>query len=1138
MKKVLFLFLLLCSFWNYGIGQIQYTGCNGAIAAGYPITLNLAGNDGTRNFYVNTLPGTPCSAGTCAFRVIWTGSQWEVQLSTDGGATYPNILYANTAASLPDPPDLSLGTWVALGPCVGQLISTWTGNVQSTTSSCSDPTIPSITSTLTSICAGSSTTLTISGTLNDATNWHIYTGSCGGTQIGMTSTSSFVVSPLANTTYFVRGEDGAGCVNEVTGACGSVAVTVNTTPNAPTISAGGPTTFCAGGSVTLTSNTSTGNQWFLNGSGIGSATGQTFSATTGGNYTVASTVNGCTSGVSSATAVTVNTTPNTPTISAGGPTIFCAGGSVTLTSGASTGNQWFLNGNAIGSATGQTFSATTGGNYTVASTVNGCTSGASSATAVTVNTTPNTPTISAGGPTTFCAGGSVTLTSGASTGNQWFLNGNGIAGGNNQTFSATTGGNYTVTSTVNGCTSGASSATAVTVNATPSTPTISAGGPTTFCAGGSVTLTSNTSTGNQWFLNGNAIGSATGQTFVATTGGNYTVTSTVNGCTSGASSATAVTVNLIPNSMISTLSTTIICNGSPVTLTSVLSTGNQWFLNGNAIAGATNQTFSATTGGNYTVESTINGCTSGPSSMVTIGEITMPPTVISASSTTFCTGGSVTLTSTTAPVIQWFVNGIPLVGATSQTLVVIGAGVYSVEASNSSCTSNSNLLTIVENPIPSTPIINTPSTTTICNGIPVTLASTISTGNQWFLNGNAIAGATNQTIAAATGGNYTVTSTVNGCTSSASGIVTIAEITIQPTISTSSTLICIGDSTILTSSIASGIQWFFNGNLMVGATNQTLDVTAGGIYMVEATNGGCSAFSNPLTIVVNPTPVTPAIIAGGSTAFCTGESVTFNTMASTGNQWFLNGSAIGGATNQTLVATTAGNYSVEFTMNGCSSTSSIIAVAVNNPVATSQTFVECAGSSITVGSNTYTASGTYLDTLIAANGCDSIMTTDLTILSPVDTTITATLPTLTANASTAAYQWVNCDSSYMPLAGATTQAYTPTANGNYAVIITEGNCSDTSNCYAVIITGIKNNKLTKMLTLFPNPTSGNLSIELGQVFSTVTISVTSVTGQHLSTKTFKSTDKIDFNIEGVAGVYLLEITTNEGDTTTIKVLKK
>src|SRR5205085_3910810 len=140
-------------------------------------------------------------------------------------------------------------------------------------------------------------------------------------------------------------------------------------------------------------------------------------------------------------------------------------------------------------------------------------SAASAATSVTVSAVPSPPTINAGGPTTFCAGGSVTLTSSSATGNQWFLNGNAINGATANTYSATASGNYTVIVTSNGCASAASAATSVTVNPVPSTPTINAGGPTTFCAGSSVTLTSSSATGNQWLLNGNAINGATGNTY-------------------------------------------------------------------------------------------------------------------------------------------------------------------------------------------------------------------------------------------------------------------------------------------------------------------------------------------------------------------------------------------------------------------------------------------------------------------------------------------------------------------------------------------------------------------------------------------------------------------------------------------------
>src|SRR5207244_7848735 len=112
---------------------------------------------------------------------------------------------------------------------------------------------------------------------------------------------------------------------------------------------------CAGGSVLLTSSSAIGNQWKLNGSPIGGATSTTYSATASGTYTVTVTDgNGCSS-TSAGTTVTVNPNPSTPTITPGGPTTFCAGGSVLLTSSSATGKQWYLDGSPIGGATNQTY---------------------------------------------------------------------------------------------------------------------------------------------------------------------------------------------------------------------------------------------------------------------------------------------------------------------------------------------------------------------------------------------------------------------------------------------------------------------------------------------------------------------------------------------------------------------------------------------------------------------------------------------------------------------------------------------------------------------------------------------------------------------------------------------------------------
>jgi len=104
----------------------------------------------------------------------------------------------------------------------------------------------------------------------------------------------------------------------------------------------------------------------------------------------------------------------------------------------------------------------------------GCSSAASSPTTVTVNPTPPTPTITPGGPTTFCQGGSVTLTSSSASGNQWYVDGSPIGGAMSQSYVATSSGNYTVVVTANGCSSAASSPTTVTVNPAPTTPTVTA----------------------------------------------------------------------------------------------------------------------------------------------------------------------------------------------------------------------------------------------------------------------------------------------------------------------------------------------------------------------------------------------------------------------------------------------------------------------------------------------------------------------------------------------------------------------------------------------------------------------------------------------------------------------------------------
>jgi hypothetical protein len=118
-------------------------------------------------------------------------------------------------------------------------------------SPCTNPTVPTVMASPTTICAGASSTLTITGTLNNATHWAIYTGACGQTLLGTTATSTFMVSPSSSTTYFVRGE--GGCV-PAGGACGSATVTVAATAPVITNLTYSPDPVCpgAGNNITLT----------------------------------------------------------------------------------------------------------------------------------------------------------------------------------------------------------------------------------------------------------------------------------------------------------------------------------------------------------------------------------------------------------------------------------------------------------------------------------------------------------------------------------------------------------------------------------------------------------------------------------------------------------------------------------------------------------------------------------------------------------------------------------------------------------------------------------------------------------------------------------------------------------------------
>lgn len=373
----------------------------------------------------------------------------------------------------------------------------------------------------------------------------------------------------------------------------------------PTVTSSGGTAICNGQSLTLTAQSGTSYLW-SNG-----ATTASILVTTAGSFSATVTnSNGCT-GTSPALAITVQASP-VATITAASDTV-CPGKTTTLTAATANSYAW---------STGATTQAITAGagNYTVTVTgPGGCT--AISTPQVINNYAVNTPTVSPSGTITILLGDSVKLqasgsgpftwSNGATTAAVWIKN----------------TGTYSVTTTsTQGCT--ATSA-VVTVTVISSANMFAASGVTSFCDGGSVTLTSVFPSNNQWYYEGTPITGATGTQLTVTDSGWYMLSVFINGSWLNSDSM-LIKVYQTPDVPIA--QDTSVCMGSKVLLSVVPVPGltYKWYddYTGGTLlgSGATFTTPALSGPVTYYVEATNSfGCTSPARLDVDLFVLAVPP---------------------------------------------------------------------------------------------------------------------------------------------------------------------------------------------------------------------------------------------------------------------------------------------------------------------------------------------------------------------------------------------------------------------------------------------------------------------------------------------------------------------------------
>jgi gliding motility-associated-like protein len=1013
----------------------------------------------------NVFSGDSIKAGECALFKIGSYGSWNNPLSSSS-----KIKYCGPAASVSQ-----LGQATADCSCLSE--------TKLCTPVCLPPTAVTITAPVTNVCDGGSTLLTANATglkVGDSYSYNWYKTSVSPTNLIVSNINTNTLSVNSTGVYFVVVSNTlkpADCSTQNT--IGFI-FTVNPIPPQPSVAASGPLTFCDGGSVSLTATSAgfTGGTYtWSNGS-----TANPLIVKTSGNYTVVYTSsNNCTAPVSVSVAVTVNPIPPVPTIAASGPLTFCDGGSVSLTAtsaGFTGGTYTWSNG-----STANPLVVKTSGNYTVVYTsTNNCTAPVSAAVAVTVNQIPPQPSVAASGPLTFCDGGSVSLTATSA----------GFTGGTYTWSNGSTAnpllvkisGNYTVVyMSSNNCTAPVSASVAVTVNPIPPQASVAASGPLTFCDGGSVSLTATSAgfTGGTYtWSNG-----STANPLIVKTSGNYTVVYTSsNNCTAPVSASVAVTVNPIPpQASVAASGPLTFCDGGSVSLTATSAgfTGGTYKWSN----GSTANPLIVKTSGNYTVVYTSsNNCTAPVSASVavTVNPIPPQPSVSASGPLTFCDGGSVSLTATSAG----FTGGTYTWsnGSTANPLLVKISGNYTVVymSSNNCSAPVSAEVVVTVNPIPPVPTIAASGPLTFCDGGSVSLTATSADfrgGTYTWSNGS-----TANPLLVKTSGNYTVVYTSsNNCTApvSVSVAVTVNPIPPQPSVAVSGPLtFCDGGSVSLTATSAGftgGTYMWSNGS----TANPLLVKISGNYTVVYMSSNNCTApVSAEVAVTVNPIPPQASVAASGPLTFCDGGSVSLTATSAgfTGGTYTWSN----GSTANPLLVKTSGNYTVIYTStNNCSApVSASVAVTVNPippqpSVAASGPLTFCDGSSVSltatsagftggtyIWSNGSTdnplvvkTSGNYTVVYTSSNNCSAPVSAEVVVtvnpIPPVPT-IAASGPLTFCDGGSVSLTATSADfrgGTYTWSNGSTANPLIVKTSGNYTVIYTS-----TNNCSAPVSTAV------------------------------------------------------------------------------------
>jgi hypothetical protein len=281
-----------------------------------------------------------------------------------------------------------------------------------------------------------------------------------------------------------------------------------------------------------------------------------------------------------------------------------------------------------------------------------------------------------------------------------------------------------------------------------------------------------------------------------------------------------------------------------------------------------------------------------------------------------------------------------------------------------------------------------------------------------------------------------------------------------------SSSVCSQEDATLTATATSGtINWYSDPSsatvLAIGSPYVVQSLVTSDTFYVAM--NGCVTQRLPIIVTVNPLPL---VNAGPDVTTCEGENIVLNASGALTYNWS------GGVTNGVSFTPLTGIYTVTGTdVNGCQNSDQMFVVVGSLPI------------------------------VIASSNGNGVLSVS----------------------SGTTYQWINCETG-LPINGQVSQTFTPSANGSYAAIVSNGACSDTSNCVVISSLGMEYLSQTTF-EIVPNPTNYFLTLSFSG--GSGYIKIFDYQGKEIDAYSVNSGEKLDLTNYST-GIYSIQLSTSAG----------